>query len=72
MFMGLRGVWPASPIADGLSVVVTAGLITKEMGRLRQLNRQQLPESFTKSSSRSVSQESRIDVQPASSRKASR
>jgi len=40
-FLGLDGVWMASPIADGLSVVVTAILITRELARLRRLERQQ-------------------------------
>ena len=44
-FLGLPGVWMASPIADGLSVVVTAILIAREMGRLRRLGSQQIPES---------------------------
>ncbi|NCC75146.1 MAG: MATE family efflux transporter [Clostridia bacterium] len=43
-FLGISGVWLASPIADGLSVVVTAILIARELSRLRQLGSQQLPE----------------------------
>lgn len=45
--MGLPGVWLASPIADGLSVVVTGILIAREMGRLRQLGRQQALDTAT-------------------------
>jgi len=46
-YLGLPGVWLASPIADGLSVVVTAVLIAREMRRLHQLGSQQIPESVS-------------------------
>jgi putative MATE family efflux protein len=36
-FFGLNGIWFASPVADGISVVVTAGLIARELRRLRDL-----------------------------------
>lgn len=46
-YLGLPGVWLASPIADGLSVVVTAVLIAREMRRLHQLGSLQIPESVS-------------------------
>ncbi len=36
-FLGMKGVWMASPIADFLAVIVTAVLIFREMRRLRRL-----------------------------------
>lgn len=44
-FFGLHGIWMASPTADGLAVLVTAVLMTRELKRLHQLERMQTSSS---------------------------